>query len=403
MDTPPPFYEIRIAGHLSPQWADWFEGLTITLEEDGSTLLSGPVVDQAALYGLLKKVRDLGMPLVSVNQVQFTKTYPYHSNQGEKRMKAIVQNNYGSPDVLKLAEVAKPAVKDNEVLVRVKAVSINAGDLFTLRGDPWLTRLMVGFPKPKNHILGWDVAGVVESTGSSVTQFRPGDAVYTASGNALAEYVSVADDKLAFKPANLTFEQAAAVPTAAITALQGLRDAGKLQPGQKVLINGASGGVGTFAVQIAKALGAEVTGVCSARNVDMVRSLGADDVVDYTRKDFTQNGRRYDLILDNVASHSFSDLTRVLTPRGLIVPNSGHGGMGYVFKAFLLSPFLRQLGSMYLAESNNKDLTQLKEWIESGKVKPVIDRTYPLGDTSEAFRYLEKEHARGKVVITVTE
>jgi NADPH:quinone reductase-like Zn-dependent oxidoreductase len=318
-------------------------------------------------------------------------------------MKAIIQNDYGTPDVLKLAEVAQPAVKDNQVLVRVKAVSINAGDVFAMRGNPWPIRFIAGFPKPKNYILGCDMAGVVEAAGSSVTQFRPGDEVYAACSGALAEYVSVAEDKLALKPANLTFEQAAAIPTAAITALKGLRDVGKLQPGQKVLINGASGGVGTFAVQIAKALGAEVTGVCSARNVEMVRSLGADDVVDYTRKDFTQNGRRYDLILDNVASHSFSDLMRVLTPQGLIVPNSGHSGMGYVFKAFLLSPFLRQLGSVYFAVPNGKDLTQLKEWIETGKVKPVIERTYTLSETPEAFRHLDKEHARGKVAITVAE
>ena len=318
-------------------------------------------------------------------------------------MKAIIQNDYGSSDVLKLAEVAQPAVKDNQVLVRVKAVSINAGDVFTLRGNPWLTRLMVGFPKPKNHIPGWDMAGVIEAAGSYVTQFRPGDEVYAACSGALAEYVSVAEDKLALKPANLTFEQAAAIPTAAITALKGLRDVGKVQPGQKVLINGASGGVGTFAVQIAKALGAEVTGVCSTRNVDMVRSLGADDVVDYTRKDFTQNGRSYDLILDNVASHSFSDLMRVLTPQGLIVPNSGLSGMGYVFKAFLFSPFLRQLESMYLTVPYGKDLRELNEWIETGQVKPIIERTYPLCETPEAFRYLDKEHARGKVVITVAE
>ena len=318
-------------------------------------------------------------------------------------MKAIVQNDYGSPDALKLAEVAQPAMKANQVLVRVKAVSINAGDIFAMRGDPWLIRLTAGFPKPKNYILGWDMAGVVEAAGSSVTQFSPGDEVYAACSSALAEYVSVVEAKLALKPANLTFEQAAAIPTAAITALKDLRDVGKLQPGQKVLINGASGGVGTFAVQIAKALGAEVTGVCSTRNVDMVRSLGADDIVDYTCKDFTRNGRRYDLILDNVASHSFSDLMRVLTPQGLIIPNSGHSGMGYVFKAFLLSPFLRQLGSMYLAVPNGKDLTQLKEWIELGKIKPVIDRTYPLHQTPEAFCYLDKEHARGKVVIMVTE
>ena len=317
-------------------------------------------------------------------------------------MKAIVQNDYGSPDVLKLAEVTQPVMKDDQVLVRVKAASINIGDVFTMRGSPWPIRLTAGFPRPKNYILGWDMAGVVEAADPGATLFRPGDEVYAACTSAFAEYVSVAEEKLALKPDRLTFEQAAAIPTAAITALKGLRDVGKLQPGQKVLINGASGGVGTFAVQIAKALGAEVTGVCSTRNVDMVLSLGVDDVVDYTREDFTQNGRRYDLILDNVASHSFSDLMRVLTPQGLIVPNSGHSGMGYVFKAFLLSPFLRQLGSMYFAVPNGKDLTELKEWIETGKVKPVIDRTYELRETPEAFRYLDEEHARGKVVITIT-
>lgn len=317
-------------------------------------------------------------------------------------MKAILQTNYGSPDVLQLAEVTRPTPKDNEALVRVRAVSLNAGDVYTLRGDPWLTKLMVGFPRPKNYIPGWDIAGVVEAVGASVTQFHPGDEVYASCSSALAEFVSVAEDKLARKPANLTFEQAAAVPTGAITALQGLRDAGRLQPGQKVLINGASGGVGVFAVQIAKALGAIVTGVCSARNLEMVRSLGADAVIDYTRQDFTASGQRYDLILDNVANHSFAHLMRALTPQGKIIPNSGNGGMSYVFKAFLLSPFLRQLGSMYLAAPNAKDLTLLKEWIEAGKVKVVVDRAYPFSQTQEAFRSLETEHARGKVVITLS-
>ena len=317
-------------------------------------------------------------------------------------MKAMLQNDYGSPDVFKLAEMPRPVMKDNDVLVRAMATSINAGDVFTMRGNPWLTRLMVGFPKPKKYIPGWDLAGVVEAVGPGVTQFHPGDEVFTSCGSAMAEYVSVAEEKLALKPANLTFEQAAAVPDAAITALQGLRDAGKVQPGQKVLINGASGGVGTFAVQIAKVLGAEVTGVCSARNAELVRSLGADVVVDYTREDFTKNGRCYDLILDNVASHSFSEMMRVLTPRDRIVPNSGYGGMGYVFKAFLLSPFSRQLESMYMAAPNGRDLALLKEWIEAGKIKPVIDQTYPLSDTSAAFRRLENEHARGKVVITIS-
>jgi len=316
-------------------------------------------------------------------------------------MKAIVQNAYGSPDVLSLAEVAQPAVKENEVLVRVKAAALNAGDVFTMRGSPWLTRLMVGFPRPKNHILGWDMSGMVTAVGSQVTQFKPGEAVFGSCSSALAEYVSVAEEKLALKPANLNFEEAAAVPTAAITALIGLRDVGKLSAGQKVLINGASGGVGTFAVQIAKALGGEVTGVCSTKNVEMVRSLGADHVINYTREDFTKSGQRYNLILDNVASRSFADLRRTLTPQGKIIPNSGHGGMGYVFKAYLLSLIMRQHGSMYLASPSGKDLLVLKELLEAGKIKPVIDRTYPLDETPAAFRYLEKEHARGKVVITI--
>ena len=318
-------------------------------------------------------------------------------------MKAIVIKAYGSPDVLELKEVAKPAIKDDEVLVRVHAASLNAGDVFSMRGSPWLVRLSVGLPRPKNYILGWDMAGRVAAVGSQVTRFKPGDEVFASCSGSLAEYVHVAEDKLALKPANLTFEQAAAVPTAAVTALLGLRDAGKIQPGQKVLINGASGGVGTFAVQIAKAFGAEVTGVCSPRNVDLVRSIGADHVVDYTREDFTQNGQRYDLILDNVASRSFSDLRRALSPQGKIIPNSGHAGMGYVFKAFALSLVMRQHGSMYLAVPNSQTLATLKDLIETGKVTPVIDRTYPLSDTPAAFRYLVKEHARGKVVITVAE
>ncbi len=316
-------------------------------------------------------------------------------------VKAIVQNEYGSPDVLKLKDVDKPVIKEDHILVSVYAAALNAGDYFSMRGSPWAVRFTVGFPKPRNHILGWDMAGRVQAVGKKVTRFRLGDEVFASCSGTLAEYVCVAEDKLAKKPTNLTFEQAAAVPTAAITALQGLRDAGKVQPGQKVLINGASGGVGTFAVQIAKAFGAEVTGVCSTRNVGMVRSIGADHVIDYTQEDFTRSGRLYDLILDNVASRSFSDLRRALTPQGMIIPNSGHGGMGYILKAFLLSVFMRRQGSMYLASPSHKDLVVLKELIEAGKVTPVIDRTYPLSNTPEAFRYLGEGHARGKVVITV--
>lgn len=320
-----------------------------------------------------------------------------------KQMKAIVINAYGSPDLVELKEVAVPAIKDNEVLVRMHAASLNAGDLFALRGSPWLIRFSVGLRRPKDFILGWDMAGRVEAVGSQVTRFKPGDAVFGACNGSLAEFVHIAEDKLAPKPASLTFEQAAAVPTAGVAALLGLRDAGKIQPGQKVLINGASGGVGTFAVQIAKALGAEVTGVCSTRNVDLVRSLGADHVVDYTREDFTQDGRRYDLILDNVASRSFADLRRALAPQGKIIPNSGHAGMGYVFKAYALALARREHASMYVANPDSRNLAPLADLIEAGKVTPVIDKTYPLREASAAFRYLVDEHARGKVVITVAE
>ena len=249
-------------------------------------------------------------------------------------MKAIVQNDYGSPDALSLKEIDKPEVGEHDVLIRVHAASLNAGDYFTMKGSPWLVRTSVGFPKPKDYVLGWDVAGCVEAVGSAVTNFQPGDEVYCACSGAFAEYACAPEDTVGLKPANLTFAQAAAVPTAALTALRGLRDVGKVQPGQKVLINGASGGVGTFSVQIAKSLGAEVTGVCSTRNVEMVSEIGADHVVDYTREDFTQSGQQYDLILDNVASRSFSDLRSALAPGGIVIPNSGHGGMSYVFKSF---------------------------------------------------------------------
>jgi len=319
----------------------------------------------------------------------------------ENHMKAIVHNRYGSSEVLEYKEIDPPVVRDDDVLLRVHAASVNAGDLFAMRGSPWLARLSTGLPRPKDHVLGWDAAGVVEAIGKNVTRFKPGEAVYCACSSSFADYVRASENTVAFKPASLTFEQAAAVPTAGLAALQGLRDVGKVQPGQKVLINGASGGVGTFAVQIAKALGAEVTGVCSTRNVAMVRTLGADHVVDYTKEDFTRSGQRYDLILDNAASRSFGDLRRALTPQGLILPNSGHGGMSYVLKSFALAPFMRQQGSMFVSKPDSAAMEALTELIEAGKVKPVIDRTYALRDAQQAFRYLEEEHARGKVVLTV--
>jgi len=316
-------------------------------------------------------------------------------------MKAIVQNAYGGPEVLKLTEVDKPVIKDNDVLVRVHASAINAGDYFSMRGSPWLARLTVGFPKPKNYILGWDVAGKTEAVGKNIKIFKPGDEVFGTASHTFAEYVSTEAKYLAIKPDNLNFEQTAAVPSAALTALQELRDVGKIQAGYKVLINGASGGVGTFAVQIAKAFGAEVTGVCSTRNVDMVRSIGADHVVDYTKEDFTQKKRYYDLILDNVGNRSFSDCRCALKSNGMIIPNTGHAGMRYVFKAFILSAFMRRQGNMKVTKVNHEDLIVLKELIESGKIKPVIDKTYPLNKTPEALGYAEQGHVRGKVVITI--
>ncbi len=265
-------------------------------------------------------------------------------------MKAVVQTGYGSADMLEFKEIDKPVVADDEVLVRVDAASLGAGDYFGMRGFPFPIRMVVGFPKPKkDHVVGLDLAGRVEAIGKNVTRLQPGDEVFGEGSGACAEYASAHEGKLALKPRNLTFEQAAAVPASALAALHALRDHGKVQPGQKVLINGASGGVGTFAVQIAKVLGAEVTGVCSTGNVDMVRSIGADHVIDYAKEDFTQGEPRYDLILDNVASHPFAEYRRVLEPGGTLIPSSGHAGMGYVFKAFLLSLFMRQQGRPFVS------------------------------------------------------
>ena len=317
-------------------------------------------------------------------------------------MKAIIQNGYGSPDVFELKEIDKPVVKkDDDVLVRVHAAALHAGDCFVMRGVPYLVRLFAGWPKPKNYVPGFDVAGHVEAVGKNVGRFRPGDEVFGACHGTCAEYVCARERNFQLKPANLTLEHAAAVPTSALTAFVGLRNTGKVKPGQKVLINGASGGVGTFAVQIARALGAEVTGVCSTRNVNLVRSIGADHVIDFTQEDFTESGQRYDLILDQVANHSLSDCRRALTPEGTHIPNSGHSGMGYIFRAFVVSLFVRQQGRPFTIP-NNDDLAVLKELIEAGKITPVIDRTYPLSETSEAFRYLNEGHARGKVVINVS-
>jgi NADPH:quinone reductase-like Zn-dependent oxidoreductase len=325
-------------------------------------------------------------------------------------MKAIICTKYGSPDVLQIQEVAKPAPKDDEVLISIFAASVNSRDWRFMRANPFFIRLTVGgLLKPKNPILGVDAAGRVEAVGSNVRQFRPGDEVFgylsRYGGRTFAEYVCAGENEIALKPANLTFEQAAAVPLAAITALQGLRDKGNIQPGQKVLIQGASGGVGTFAVQIAKALGAEVTGVCSTRNLDMVRSLGADHVIDYRKEDFTKNGKQYDLILAVNGYHPISDYLRALSPEGIYVVAGG--SMIQLIQAGSQGRRISKTGSQktYILSlvKNQKDLVFIKELLESGKVKPIIDKCYPLNEASEALRYFEKVHPKGKVVITMEE
>ena len=327
---------------------------------------------------------------------------------GVTLMKGMVHRCYGSPDVLRYEDIPKPTPADNEVLVRVHAASVNPLDWHHMEGTPYLVRLDDGLGKPENPRLGVDFAGTVEAVGKDVKRFKPGDEVFGARSGAFAEYVTVREQRaVALKPSNVSFEQAAAVPIAAITALQALRDKGRIHAGQKVLINGASGGVGTFAVQIAKSFGAEVTGVCSTRNVDLVRSIGADHVIDYTREDFTQGAQHYDLILDNVGTHSLLEYKRVLNPRGIYVM-IGSTTIGNWFawlatpiEGLVLSPFVSQKFGMFIAELNKEDLATLGDLMQSGKVTPVIDRRFKLSETPEALRYLEQGHARGKVVLSV--
>ncbi len=321
-------------------------------------------------------------------------------------MKAIVYHSYGSPDVLKCEEIERPVPNDDEVLIRVRAASVNPLDWHFMRGTPYFLRILAGLRKPKVTPLGVDVAGQVEVVGRNVTQFKRGDEVFGSCRGAFAEYVCTSESALVTKPDNVTFEQAAAVPVAAFTALQGLRDKGQIQPGQKVLINGAAGGVGTFAVQIAKSFGADVTGVCSTRNVDMVRSIGADRVIDYTREDFTKSGQRYDVIFDLVANHSVLACRRVLNPKGIYIMAGALSGrligfLDFPIKALVLSRFVSQKFIVFIARSSKEDLTIMGELIATGKVTPVIDRRYRLSEVPEAIRYLEQGHAQGKVVITL--
>ena len=324
-----------------------------------------------------------------------------------KLMKAIVYRCYGSPDVLSLEDIEKPVPADNEVLVKIQAAAVNPLDWHYMRGSPYLMRIGTGLGAPKDTRLGVDFAGTVEAVGTNVKNFKPGDEVFGGKNGAFAEYVTVRDDRaLVLKPANLTFEQAAAVPIAAITALQALRDKGKIYPGQKILINGASGGVGTFAVQIAKSFGAEVTGVCSTRNEEMVRSLGADHVIDYTKDDYTEKEQRYDLIIDNVGNHSLSSNRKVLNPEGTFVIIGGAKGnwLGPLMnpiKAMMYSPFVGQEFVMLLAKMRKEDLAVLADLMQAGEVTPVIDRRYPLSEVPAAIRYSEEGHARGKIIINL--
>jgi len=327
-------------------------------------------------------------------------------------MKAIRYYRYGPPDVLELRDIGRPAVGDDEVLVRVRAASVNPLDWHFMRGTPYLVRAIAGLSRPKASAtrLGADMAGSVEAVGKNVTEFRPGDEVFGGleDRGTLAEYISIRQDAVLLKkPANITFEQAASVPVAGCTAVQALRDKGRVRPGQKVLVNGASGGVGTFTVQLAKAFGAEVTGVCSTKNVEIVASIGADQVIDYTQEDFTRAGRRYDLLVDIAGNRTLAETRRVLVPTGVLVavggPNKGRWlePLGRSVGMVLLSPAVSQRMTFFLAHLNRADLAVLRELLEAGKVRPVIDRTYPLGECAEAIGYLEQGHAVGKVAITV--
>jgi NADPH:quinone reductase-like Zn-dependent oxidoreductase len=323
-------------------------------------------------------------------------------------MKAIVQDRYGPPEVLALREIGPPAIGDGDVLVRVRAAALHAGDWILMTGVPHVVRLVgLGLRRPAKRTPGFDVAGLVEAVGRKVTRFRPGDEVFGTCRGSCAEFAAGPENELAPRPGRLTFEQAAAVPMSGVTALHALRDVGKVRPGQEVLINGASGGVGTYAVQLGKALGADVTGVCSTRNLELVRAIGADRVIDYTAEDCTRGGRRYDLILDNAADHSLAEWRRALTPTGTFIPNNGtHGGRWFggaarAIQALVLSPFVRQQLRPFVSTVTPADLVALTELIESGKVTPVIDRTYPLSEVVAAMRHVGTGHARGKVVVSI--
>ena len=455
----PGLYEIRIKGHLDDRWADWFEGLTFTHESDGTTLLYGPLADQAALHGVLNGFRDLGLPIISVQRISAntkrskkmkadvyeeygspdvlerkenekpapeggellnSKSRTQESSRARRAaghggaMKAIVQDGYGAPErVLELKEVDRPSVGDDDVLIRVRATSVNTPDWITVAGVPYILRLQSGLRRPSTAVRGTDVAGVVEAVGKNVTDLQPGDEVFgslwdntLSTLGTFAELTVAPASQLIKKPATLSFEEAGASVMSGLTALIAMRDVGQVGPGTKVLINGASGGVGTFAVQIAKALGAEVTGVSSTRNLELVRSLGADHVIDYTAEDFTRGEQRYDVIFDNVMNHPPTATARVLAPNGIFIPNSvGNSGGLFAGLPRAARAVLMGRGSTdvrfvtYVV--NRENLDALAALLESDEVKVVIDKVYPLSEAANAVAHMLGHHARGKVVITV--
>ena len=397
----PAEYEVRVEGHLDNRWADWVEGVTLTHEADGSTTLRALLPDQPALHGVLARMRDLGVPVISVCRLG--------DDAGVRRelMQAIVQDAYGTADQLRLAAIEKPAIRDHEVLVRVHAAGVDAGVWHLMTGLPYLVRLGFGLRGPKHPVSGMDLAGRVEAVGAAVTRFRVGDEVFGSGVGAFAEYAAVAEDKLARKPPNISWEQAASVGNSSAAALKALRDMAQVQPGQKVLVIGASGGVGSYAVQIATALGAEVTGVASTSKVDLVRSLGAVDVIDYTREEITARGVRYDVIVDIAGNRPLSTLRRALATDGTLVIAGGEGGgkltggIDRQIRAQVLSAFVSQKLRFFISTVSADDIELIARMLEEGTVVPSVDRAFPLAKAADAVRYFESGQARGKVTITV--
>ncbi len=397
----PAAYEICVEGHLDERWADWVEGVALTHEADGTTTLRATLPDQPALHGVLARMRDLGVPVISVCRAG------EDGSEGSTLMQAIVQRKYGTVDQLETTVIDKPAIGEHEVLVRVRAAAVDAGVWHLMTGLPYAVRAGFGLRRPKSPVPGMDLAGTVEAVGAAVTRFRPGDEVFGSGTGAFAEYAAASQAKLARKPSNISWEQAAAIGNSSAAALKALRDVAQVQPGQHVLVIGASGGVGSFAVQIATAWGAEVTGVASTSKVELVRSLGAVDVIDYTREEIMDRDVRYDVILDIAGNRSLSTLRRALAPEGTLVIVGGEGGgklLGGIdrqFRAQILSTFVSQKLRFFFSTVQSDDLELLASMVEAGTVTPSVDRSFPLAETPDAIRYFESGQARGKVTITV--